>query len=911
MQYNMRIWHYEKKDCNVSQFEACVQTLVPVGVTKTTPQIALRLKKFAMKYIQPFKNKDFRCALMILENLAKPEWISIPCFRKVLTDIICVKQFNESNNQGGERNEELIYAALTSNTFQCQTGEIIALARQCDGYMDCKNGEDEKGCICHLKGYKVTNSYYCIFSCKRPECFCSKLLFQSHSGGCHQYNKLVSANNKTSVKSIYSSSKSFTCPNETMQLDVKLLNDLVPDCSSNADENLLYSLLTNVYIHNVSQISKTTDTQNRHCFDGHPQTYHTSETCIYRTDQYGNLQPCRNGRHLENCKHFNCRKILKFKCPRYYCIPMGYVCDGKVDCPKSFDELDCWNHSCSGLFHCTRTSQCIYIDDVCNGVYDCLNIDDEISCDLLHTKCVDHCSCLGYAISCYYINENVNLQQVVENRIFVSVKGNKIAWNLRWLENLRSVQFLHLTDFQLTDICSIFAQFLYNSPNVLSVAVNNNTITSLKIKCLNYYSGMLSLNFSHNLISVVEQFSFIGQTSLKALDLSINQINILSSKSFFGLVRLVFLKINQNPLKFIVSNLFKKLNHLKLINTDNFRLCCVKPSTEVTCNSLVRWPASCRNLISNLSLNISMWVIMLLVSILNVSSVLHFIVLVRSSSKQRTNFHVIAVCLNFSDLACGVYLALIVLSNIYYKGSYAVNELHWRSHVVCLIASYLFTFFQLSSISIVVFMTMIRLLVTIDPFRSRFRTFSFTVKSLLGMCICILAITVILTSFVSHFSESNLLPNGLCNIFFDPLGNSLYTIPAIILGILQLTTCFTIVSIYVFLYYTTRASFTKQKCNAKAVTHRKMIIQIFLITSSNIICWVPSSSIYISSVLMNRFPTSLLLYTTFYVTPVNSIVHPIFTLSANARSTSRSTNMSSTVTVKIPIPQTFSVQEME
>ena len=60
---------------------------------------------------------------------------------------------------------------------------------------------------------------------------------------------------------------------------------------------------------------------------------------------------------------------------------------------------------------------------------------------------------------------------------------------------------------------------------------------------------ILSLNFSSNIISVVEKFTFSGLNVLKVLDLSNNKINSLNIKSFTGLINMIFLKINQNPLE--------------------------------------------------------------------------------------------------------------------------------------------------------------------------------------------------------------------------------------------------------------------------------------------------------------------------------------------------------------------------
>ena len=73
-----------------------------------------------------------------------------------------------------------------------------------------------------------------------------------------------------------------------MTLDNKFVNDLIPDCKSNADENILYLMLTGNYKHNVTQISTNDNPkEQRYCFEGHPKLYHVSKECIYEVDQKG------------------------------------------------------------------------------------------------------------------------------------------------------------------------------------------------------------------------------------------------------------------------------------------------------------------------------------------------------------------------------------------------------------------------------------------------------------------------------------------------------------------------------------------------------------------------------------------------------------------------------------------------
>ena len=366
------------------------------------------------------------------------------------------------------------------------------------------------------------------------------------------------------------------------------------------------------------------------------------------------------------------------------------------------------------------------------------------------------------------------------------------------------------------------------------------------------------MNVSSNMISVVEKCTFCGLDALKVLDLSNNKLNILNTKSFFGLVNMTFLKINHNPLQYIHINLLQGLNQIKLISTDNFRLCCIKPRSDNVCNSVIRGTVSCKDLISSLVTNVSMWVIILLVLILNTASIVNFIKIARKERKKNiSTFQIIVVWLNISDFACGMYLAIIISSNIYFKGSYAINELHWRSHIACNIASHICTFFQISSLSTVVIMTFVRLQVVIDPFQSKLQVSSFSFKNVLSVILSISFTSVLLTNLNMFLSETNHLPSGLCSIFYDPMGHMVNRVSAIILSLSQLITCGGVIWMYVAIYNKIRVSFTEETSGVKKILQRKMIFKIVLITDSYIACWIPSVFIYMFLLLDTNF---LLIY---------------------------------------------------
>ena len=255
IKYYIKFWYFVKenlKGCTVAG--DCPYHFVPTSLDKNITPNALLVKKFASQYIQPIANKDVGCTLMMLENLAMPEWITVPCAEKILTNVVCVSKDRANDDIFLGFDQEMTDIKVTSTLFQCYNGEIISSIRQYNGFMDCFDGEDENNCSCFVRSRPIYDSYYCRYLCKKPECFCSRLFFQSYKSGCFQYKPLVKDQN---VKMEYSKMKAeidqlYTCPNETMTLEWELVNDLIPDCKSNADENILYLLLANKYKYNLT-----------------------------------------------------------------------------------------------------------------------------------------------------------------------------------------------------------------------------------------------------------------------------------------------------------------------------------------------------------------------------------------------------------------------------------------------------------------------------------------------------------------------------------------------------------------------------------------------------------------------------------------------------------------------------------
>ena len=163
-------------------------------------------------------------------------------------------------------------------------------------------------------------------------------------------------------------------------LDSTLLNDLIADCGKDAeDEPELKSLLTNNTFYPCDKPDMIP------CTKGHSHCFIIADICVYKLSRLNNIIPCRNGKHLQNCKKFECN--MMFKCMKSYCVLWTYVCDGKWDCPEGDDEEFtgiCGKELiCNKMYKCKQTkNMCIHLANVCDGFNHCPFNDDEMFCNL-------------------------------------------------------------------------------------------------------------------------------------------------------------------------------------------------------------------------------------------------------------------------------------------------------------------------------------------------------------------------------------------------------------------------------------------------------------------------------------------------------------------------------------------------
>ena len=343
--------------------------------------------------------------------------------------------------------EKMINISVGGNVFRCRNNVYMSYLHypfekdKCTVYETIKDNLQGTNMSCPILYYKTAKET-CQFY----------LIIQKNNYNIEQSKSMKTAEN-------------FTC-NNRRTISTNLLNDLVPDCGPNAeDEN---ELTNSMAYGDVCSVKGKLS-----CFKGHSKCFDISNICHYELDIFGHLAPCRNGGHLHTCEEFDCNHM--FKCPQYYCISWGYVCDGKWDCPGGTDELSDYNcgvhRLCQNMFKCQYSQRCIHLGDVCDGVPHCPYEDDEEYCslwDITYSMCPAACQCLLFAIECFQFDTLVLLGFKAFPYFAVFINNSSVTNSFSSL--FRDIGVLCLTECTVEEICSLLTELT----NLLFLDVSSN-----------------------------------------------------------------------------------------------------------------------------------------------------------------------------------------------------------------------------------------------------------------------------------------------------------------------------------------------------------------------------------------------------------------------------------------------------
>ena len=725
---------------------------------------------------------------------------------------------------------------VADHVFKCSSGSYISHIFVCDGTKHCFGdvATDEVDCECNIT---LNYSSKCKHINTASHLECSDLYFKTWNNTCRLYDLTLL------------SGKSLIIFIENMQSQGPSGQQHLTDRSQSK----------------AKLSCQTTDFSN-HTF------YEISEICSYKLNGQGYLRPCSKGEHLQNCKMFKCN--IMFKCPDFYCIPWGYICDGKWDCPKGYDESiyqQCENRAYINMFKCKMSSVCIHLGDVCNGQFDCPYHDDELLCLLKDTTCPLDCQCLAFALRCYstYISEYT--LPIYFPYISVTIINCTLSIKDTLKRAFQYVFFQSLTNTKFENICN-FVSFM---KQVITLDVSKNKINKMKTYCFKSKITLKVIKLNDNMLQHVEKFAFYNLVSLSFIDLSNNKLTAVFKNSIIGSDKLSFLSLENNTLDATRSKNIQYLD-MKFLQIDYFPLCCFTKN-NVKCSAKKPWYMSCSQLLVN---NLVKKIFYFLSFIVVVVNALHLLVQrkfvgEKQKCQKAAAFESIVISISLLDMIGSFPIFILWISDLYFKDNLILMQNQWKSSIFCFISGGVNIFYGLASPFLYNLLSYIRYAVVKNPINSNFKRSDYIFKIIFVGCIFTLfSATLVLTLF---WWTSGRMPTIYCSPFFHQ--SSVFSLAKklawLIIGVNFIAVSFNLIIhsklvVQVMLYKNDNLR-TKSRYQSKM----SLFVQIICITCSHLLCWLLGMLVLLTANIQTNYPTEIIIIQIVVITPLNSILVPI------------------------------------
>ena len=405
---------------------------------------------------------------------------------------------------------------------------------------------------------------------------------------------------------------------------------------------------------------------------------------------------------------------------------------------------------------------------------------------MFYFSCPVKCSCQGFGVNCTLaapgsvnssitispatrlldvsnnagIYQNLSFESVnVSNLIYLNISSCKItALSIAAFESLRNLRILDLSHNLIRTIPSGLFLNLQKLEK-LSLSFNLEILT-IETEAFKGLDSIRYLNLESLQVDILSKAAF-ASLDLDILDLSGNAISLIDNNAFETL-RTKSLYLNGTTINTFDSDLFKGLEEVDYLITDDFKFCCVRPYYLSAENCLPQQNefSSCADLMRNGILRSFIWIIGVFALIGNAASVFYHIQFDRK--RLKLGYGMFVTNLAISDFIMGLYLIIIAVTDMVYRGEYILHDEAWRNSALCNLAGVFALLSSEASIFFICLITLDRILVIRYPFSEK----RFTTKPAVKVCIIVwiigLVLSVIPLIFTSYFKNEFFSKSGVC-----------------------------------------------------------------------------------------------------------------------------------------------------
>ena len=469
-----------------------------------------------------------------------------------------------------------------------------------------------------------------------------------------------------------------------------------------------------------------------------------------------------------------------------------------------------------------------------------------------------------YAISCSNsMYDSISFHS--HNMVFIKFKNITVTLGNAKLLNSGNIIALIWSQSNFDDIC--FLNLTLEAAGYLSLQLIDasfNVIQVLKSYCLFGSKNIKILLLSNNALSVLQPHTFAGLDKLFKLDLSHNNLVELSHKILIN-SEIEILDIRKNSFRSIDPQISLHLK-VDLIFTDDYKLCCLMVATDTICLTKPKWPESCKVMLDRMSAKIVAIFEFIMIIILNSVSIIcqtknlicrntKYNSNVQKKKRQNVIFLINILSINTNDILFGIYLCAIFMVDLHYGTTYVVYVNQWLSHGFCKALGFISTFSLLNSLLFLNLVAVSRFYIVKYPFSYHFKTIKVMARYLVTIVLCNIMFCALILFSYQTIETNSLMSSSACLFLGETFKSVTVKIATILIIILQ-TGSFVSITIFSIEMWNELKKSTVSSSNTNSAD-KEVLKQSVLVTVTNALCWLPSSAIYIASLIMEAYPTNL------------------------------------------------------